>query len=76
MESECRSTLDNSRTFSIILRLLTHPFRDSLSGSGKIGVNKQDESKRKGGSFKKADRMSATIWNANPKTDILTEGTG
>ena len=41
----------------------------SLVTSNKILV------KPKGGSFKKGDRPSATSWSANPRNDLLTEGT-
>ncbi|GLT31334.1 hypothetical protein SLA2020_060770 [Shorea laevis] len=35
----------------------------------------QDVTQPKGGSFKKGDKPSATFWSANPRYDLLTEGT-
>ncbi|GLT99932.1 hypothetical protein SLE2022_173360 [Rubroshorea leprosula] len=35
----------------------------------------QDVTQPKGGFFKKGDKPSATFWTANPRYDLLTEGT-
>ncbi|KAM1423478.1 hypothetical protein TB2_015722 [Malus domestica] len=40
-----------------------------------FGVIKEDINLPKSGSFKKGDRPTATVWSANPRYDLLTEGT-
>ncbi|CAK7346070.1 unnamed protein product [Dovyalis caffra] len=60
---------------SKVLRLLADPFRDSLPKGKKFGDINQDVRKPEGGSFKTGDRPSAVFWSANPRNDLLTEGT-
>ncbi|KAJ7957945.1 neutral ceramidase-like [Quillaja saponaria] len=60
---------------SVQLRLLQGPFGDSPPNGVNLGDIKQDVTLPKCGSFKKGDRPSATFWSANPRYDLLTEGT-
>lgn len=57
---------------SVQLSLLPEPSGDSPPPGKKFGDIKQDVSS---GSFKKGDIVSATFWSANPRYDLLTEGT-
>ncbi|XP_038715481.1 neutral ceramidase 2-like [Tripterygium wilfordii] len=57
------------------LSLVLPPFGDSPPPGKKFGDIAQDVIPPKGGSFKKGDRPSATFWSANPRYDLLTEGT-
>ncbi|XP_024930395.3 neutral ceramidase 2 [Ziziphus jujuba] len=57
------------------LRLLTDPSGDSPPPGKQFGDMKEDIKQRIGGSFKKGERPSATFWSANPRYDLLTEGT-
>ncbi|CAI9777933.1 unnamed protein product [Fraxinus pennsylvanica] len=57
---------------SVQLTFLQDPSGDSPPPRVKFGDIKQDV---KTGSFKKGDRITATFWSANPRYDLLTEGT-
>jgi neutral ceramidase len=57
---------------SVQLRLVPDPFGDSPPPGINFGDMKQDII---GGTFRKGDRPSATFWSANPRYDLLTEGT-
>lgn len=57
---------------SVQLTFLQDPSGDSPPPGVKFGDIKQDV---KTGSFKKGDRINATFWSANPRYDLLTEGT-
>lgn len=48
------------------------PTGDSPPSGVKFGDIKQDS---KGGPHKAGDRVNATFWSANPRYDLLTEGT-
>ncbi|CBI18885.3 neutral ceramidase 2 isoform X2 [Vitis vinifera] len=54
---------------------LIDPTGDSPPPGKKFGDVKQDITIPKRGSFQKGERPSATFWSANPRYDILTEGT-
>ncbi|KAM1133047.1 hypothetical protein ACFX19_043051 [Malus domestica] len=51
------------------------PTGDSPPPGTKFGDIKEDVSLPKSGSFQKGDRPTATFWSANPRYDLLTEGT-
>ncbi|KAL7261643.1 hypothetical protein ACSBR1_000137 [Camellia fascicularis] len=51
------------------------PFGNSPPPDRNLGDLKEDVTLPKSGSFKKGDRPSATFWSANPRYDLLTEGT-
>nr|GMD46635.1 neutral ceramidase-like [Ipomoea batatas] len=55
--------------------LLPDPPGDYLPPGKHFGDIKQDVVQPPGGSFKKGDRVNATFWSANPRNDLLTEGT-
>ncbi|KAL4270968.1 hypothetical protein AHAS_AhasUnG0039400 [Arachis hypogaea] len=57
------------------LSLLLGPFEESPPKGIKFGDTKQDIALPKRGYFSKGDRPSATFWSANPRHDLLTEGT-
>ncbi|KAI3464734.1 hypothetical protein Pfo_021397 [Paulownia fortunei] len=57
---------------SVQLSLLGDPSGDSPPPGVKFGDIKQDV---KSGPFKDGDRLNATFWSANPRYDLLTEGT-
>ncbi|KAL8524294.1 hypothetical protein ACS0TY_014026 [Phlomoides rotata] len=54
------------------LTFLQDPAGDSAPAGVKFGDIKQDV---KDGPFKEGDRLNATFWSANPRYDLLTEGT-
>ncbi|EOY15189.1 hypothetical protein QUC31_000421 [Theobroma cacao] len=60
---------------SVQLSLLLDPTGDSPPPGKRFGDMQQDVGQQKGGSFKKKDKPSATFWSANPRYDLLTEGT-
>ena len=60
---------------SVQLSLLLGPFGDSTPDGIKFGDIKVDIAFPKGRFFTKGDRPSATFWSANPRNDLLTEGT-
>ncbi|XVF63574.1 hypothetical protein PTKIN_Ptkin09bG0097700 [Pterospermum kingtungense] len=60
---------------SVQISLLLDPLGDSPPPRKKFGDMEQDVAQPKGGSFKKGDKPSATFWSANPRYDLLTEGT-
>ncbi|KAJ1394339.1 hypothetical protein SESBI_34283 [Sesbania bispinosa] len=60
---------------SVQLSLLLGPFGDSPPDGIKFGDMKEDIAFPERGYFKKGDRPSATFWSANPRFDLLTEGT-
>ncbi|KAF6172538.1 hypothetical protein GIB67_007051 [Kingdonia uniflora] len=60
---------------SVQLSLLTPPFGDSILSGKKFGDIKQDIVIPGRGSFQKGERVKATFWSANPRNDLLTEGT-
>ncbi|KAL0016863.1 hypothetical protein SO802_003932 [Lithocarpus litseifolius] len=55
--------------------LLPDPFGDSPPPGTNFGDMKQDIIVPKNGTFTKGDKASATFWSANPRYDLLTEGT-
>ncbi|PIN12661.1 Ceramidase [Handroanthus impetiginosus] len=57
---------------SVQLSLLADPSGDSPPPGVKFGDTKNDV---KNGPFKARDRVNATFWSANPRYDLLTEGT-
>ncbi|CAN4123062.1 unnamed protein product [Withania somnifera] len=61
--------------FSVQLSLLPDPTGDSPPPGINFGDIKQDITGSKSGTFKKGDRAIATFWSANPRYDLLTEGT-
>lgn len=60
---------------SVQLSLLPDPIGDSPPPAKKFGDIQQDITLPKNGLFTKGDRPSATFWSANPRYDLLTEGT-
>ncbi|OMP03004.1 Neutral/alkaline nonlysosomal ceramidase [Corchorus capsularis] len=60
---------------SVQLSLLSDPQGDLPPPGKKFGDINQDVAQPKGGSFKKGDKPSATFYSANPRYDLLTEGT-
>lgn len=58
---------------SVQLGLLPEPTGDTPPPGIKFGDIKQDVTR--GRKFRKGDRASATFWSANPRYDLLTEGT-
>ncbi|KAM3236864.1 neutral ceramidase 2 [Capsicum annuum] len=61
--------------FSVQLSLLPDPTGDSPPPGINFGDIKQDVVVPKWGTFTKGDRAIATFWSANPRYDLLTEGT-
>ncbi|PHU21055.1 Neutral ceramidase [Capsicum chinense] len=61
--------------FSVQLSLLPDPTGDSPPPGINFGDIKQDVVVPKWGTFTKGDRAVATFWSANPRYDLLTEGT-
>lgn len=61
--------------FKAQLSLLPDPFGDSPPPGTNFGDMKQDIIVPKNGTFTKGDKASATFWSANPRYDLLTEGT-
>ncbi|MED6150970.1 hypothetical protein PIB30_077841 [Stylosanthes scabra] len=57
------------------LSLLLGPLGESPPPGIKFGDTKQDIALPKRGYFSKGDKPSATFWSANPRYDLLTEGT-
>lgn len=60
---------------SVQLSLSLNPTGDSPPAGKMFGDIKEDINQPKDGSFKNGDRPSATFWSANPRYDLLTEGT-
>ncbi|KAK7259757.1 hypothetical protein RIF29_25370 [Crotalaria pallida] len=60
---------------SVQINLLHSPFGDSTPVGIKFGDIKEDIAFPESGYFTKGDRLSATFWSANPRYDLLTEGT-
>uniref|UniRef100_A0A2N9FL68 ceramidase n=1 Tax=Fagus sylvatica TaxID=28930 RepID=A0A2N9FL68_FAGSY len=60
---------------SVQLRLVLDPFGESPPSGINFGDMQQDIIIPKSGTFKKGDRPSATFWSANPRYDLLIEGT-
>ena len=60
---------------SVQLTLVLDPFGDSPPSGINFGDMQQDIIIPKSGTFKKGDRPSATFWSANPRYDLLIEGT-
>lgn len=60
---------------SVQRSLLLGPFGDSLPEGTKFGDIKEDIDFPERGYFRKGDTPSATFWSANPRYDLLTEGT-
>ncbi|KAH9693704.1 Neutral ceramidase 2 [Citrus sinensis] len=60
---------------SVQLSLSLNPTGDSPPAGKMFGDIKEDINQPKDGSFNKGDRPSATFWSANPRYDLLTEGT-
>ncbi|OMO85449.1 Neutral/alkaline nonlysosomal ceramidase [Corchorus olitorius] len=60
---------------SVQLSLLLDPQGDLPPPGKKLGDINQDVAQPKGGSFKKGDKPSANFYSANPRYDLLTEGT-
>lgn len=60
---------------SVQISLLVGPFGDSTPNGIKFGDIKEDIAIPERGYFIKGDRLSATFWSANPRYDLLTEGT-
>ncbi|XP_061358543.1 neutral ceramidase 2-like [Gastrolobium bilobum] len=60
---------------SVQLSLLLGPFGDSTPDGIKFGDIKEDIAFPARDYFTKGDRPSATFWSANPRNDLLTEGT-
>ncbi|CAL1355419.1 unnamed protein product [Linum trigynum] len=69
------STLSPPDLSSEQLGLLIEPLGESPPDGIKFGDIKQDVAQSKDGHFKKGDRVSANFWSANPRYDLLTEGT-
>ncbi|KAL2468159.1 Neutral ceramidase [Forsythia ovata] len=57
---------------SVQISFVLDPSGDSPPPGVKFGDVNQDV---KSGSFKKGDRINATFWSANPRYDLLAEGT-
>ncbi|XP_004501980.1 neutral ceramidase 2-like [Cicer arietinum] len=60
---------------SVQKSFLLGPFGDSTPDGIKFGDTKEDIAFPQSGYFRKGDRPSATFWSANPRYDLLTEGT-
>ncbi|KAK7333855.1 hypothetical protein VNO80_30635 [Phaseolus coccineus] len=60
---------------SVQRSLLLGPFEDSVPEGTKFGDIKEDIAFPERGYFRKGDTPSATFWSANPRYDLLTEGT-
>lgn len=60
---------------SVLESYLSDPTGDSPPPGKKFGDVKQDITIPKRGSFQKGERPSAIFWSANPRYDLLTEGT-
>ncbi|CAK9180362.1 unnamed protein product [Ilex paraguariensis] len=60
---------------SVLWSFLSNLTGDSPPPGKHFGDIKQDITPPKRGSFRKGDRPSATFWTANPRYDLLTEGT-
>ncbi|CAI0382247.1 unnamed protein product [Linum tenue] len=69
------STLSPPDLSSEQLGLLIEPLGESPPDGIKFGDMKQDVAQSKDGHFKKGDRVRAIFWSANPRYDLLTEGT-
>ncbi|KAL4650337.1 hypothetical protein ACB092_01G080400, partial [Castanea dentata] len=61
--------------FKAQLSLLPDPFGDSPPPGKNFGDMKQDIIVPKNSTFTKGDKASATLWSANSRYDLLTEGT-
>ncbi|CAL5203387.1 unnamed protein product [Lathyrus oleraceus] len=60
---------------SVQKSFLLGPFGDSTPDGIKFGDMKEDIAFPQSGYFTKGDKPSATFWSANPRYDLLTEGT-
>ncbi|XP_022765982.1 neutral ceramidase-like [Durio zibethinus] len=60
---------------SVQLSYLLDPVGDSPPPGKKFGDINQDAAQPKGRSFTKGDKPSAIFWSANPRYDLLIEGT-
>ncbi|WJX38997.1 Neutral ceramidase 2, variant 2 [Trifolium repens] len=60
---------------SVQISLLLGPFGDSTPNGIKFGDINKDIAFPENGYFTKGDKPSATFWSANPRYDLLTEGT-
>ncbi|KAF8406678.1 hypothetical protein HHK36_008769 [Tetracentron sinense] len=60
---------------SVQFSLLSPPPGDLIPPGKNFGDTIQDIIIPKRGSFQKGERPSATFWSANPRNDLLTEGT-
>jgi neutral ceramidase len=60
---------------SVQISLLLGPFGDSNPNGIKFGDINEDIASPESGYFTKGDKPSATFWSANPRYDLLTEGT-
>ncbi|KAE8715582.1 Neutral ceramidase [Hibiscus syriacus] len=60
---------------SVQISLLQDPLGDSLPPGKRFGDMEQDVAQPNGGSFKNGDKPRATFWSANPRNDLLIEGT-
>ncbi|XP_019705525.1 neutral ceramidase 2 [Elaeis guineensis] len=60
---------------SKLFSLLGPPTGDDTPGGTTFGDVKQDIVLPPRGSFKKGEKATATFWSANPRNDLLTEGT-
>ncbi|TKY46563.1 Neutral ceramidase [Spatholobus suberectus] len=60
---------------SVQISLLLGPFGNSPPEGTKFGDIEEDIAFPKRGYFTKGDTPSATFWSANPRYDLLTEGT-
>ncbi|KAL4280954.1 hypothetical protein GQ457_03G037740 [Hibiscus cannabinus] len=61
---------------SVQISLLQDPLGDSPPPGKRFGDMERDVARPKGGgSFKKGDKPNATFWSANPRYDLLIEGT-
>ncbi|KAI4388498.1 hypothetical protein MLD38_000819 [Melastoma candidum] len=61
--------------YSVQLRLLVPPLGETPPTGVNFGDMKQDVILSSGKPFQKGDRVNATFWSANPRYDLLTEGT-
>ncbi|PNY04722.1 neutral ceramidase [Trifolium pratense] len=60
---------------SVQISLLLGPFGDPTPNGTKFGDINEDIAFPESGYFTKGDKPSATFWSANPRYDLLTEGT-
>lgn len=60
---------------SVQLSFLINPIGDSPPPKIKFGDIKEDIIQPKSGAFNTGDKPNATFWSADPRYDLLTEGT-